>query len=669
MIEDEPSVDDVLESCVRYEWDRATGRFAPVAASHGRAAKPDRWQVEASGLVQDSQILESFMSTLSANADKIYGLRVNGAKLDTASSNLLCECLWQPGKFRNLVDLDYAYIRMSFASVARMCDTISPATKGGYCSIKRLVLTRMDLGHQSVAQIFAAVQGNIFLEELILNGNNCTDAAIPALAKTLKGSQNRFRLLGIGGNDLTEESMLVLGPVLAEHPYLQELELQGNTRLGDEGSDVLFKALRDNNVLEALNLSNCGLKEIPWAGRLRIMTSLSSLNLSQNKINDAGCQVLASALESCFCLRYLDLGHNVFGGRLCRGLGEALRVNRGLLQLSLSSNPMIFEVWNAICYGLMENKTLMRLDCTWCDLTLESAEKLIEALAVNDICDVLLDLNPLPDVLRMTPRLYRRVGLPPAVHIRSDAAGIALETSQAWRKGKIQEIINSKKALTVLKNSSVGEEELPLRVSEEGDADSVGTGAAESVTASVNVSPGAKNAKVLAKHRSIADELAISGFGGKMVLTVCYGRPSEVLGTVEVTHFTTYAMAKELIRPLVQAYLASLGKLSMAASLVESFTVLDPNGLQVEGNQLNVRTVWEEACVNNYTLLLRPGNWINLPSGDNSSSIDKEADEPDELDDGSIAEERDAFEREGLDPDAHGLNVPWYVQQESRKES
>jgi len=510
----------------------------------------------------------------------------------------------------------------------------------------------MDLGHKSTEQIFTSLQGNIFLEELVLNGNNCTDAAIPALVKMLRGSQNRFRLLGIGGNDITEESMSILGPVLAEHPYLRELELQGNP-LGDQGSDVLFKAIRDNNVLESLNLSNCDLKEIPWAGRLRIMTSLSNLNLSQNKINDSGCQVLASALESCFCLRYLDLGHNLFGGRLCRGLGEALRINRGLLQLSLSSNPMIFEVWNAICYGLMENRTLMRLDCTWCDLTLESAEKLTEALAVNNICDLLLDLNPLPDLLRMTPRLYRRPDQPPPIQICSEAAGIALETSQAWRKEKIEEIINSKTAMTVLK-SNVGSG-LGAPVAGAGDDVSVagGNSVAESISASVNISPGARIAKDLAKQRAAADELAISGFDGKMVLTVCYGRPSEVLGTVEVTHFTTYAMAKQVIRPLVQAYLASLGKLSMAESLVENFSVLDPSGLPVVGNQLNVRTVWEEASINDYTLLLRPGNWIDLRM-EGGKEID--IDEVDELDD----EERDALEREGVDNSVEGSGSAWY---------
>jgi hypothetical protein len=238
----------------------------------------------------------------------------------------------------------------------------------------------------------------------------------------------------------------------------------------------------------------------------------------------------------------------------------------------------------------------------------------------------------------MTPRLYRRPGLPPAIQIRADAAGIALESGQAWRKEKIEDILSSKRALTVLKSREIEGGGDDLRAENVGDDESLPVSAAgstlpESITASVNVSPGAKNAKELFKERAAADQLAITGFGGKMVLTVCYGRPSEVLGTIEVSHFTTYAMAKNLTRPLVEAYLASLGKLSMAEHLIDSFSVLDPDGMVVQGNQLGVRTVWEEASVNNYTLLLRPGNWIDLPRDEAEAENDEEdvfGDEEDE---------------------------------------
>jgi hypothetical protein len=659
---DEPTVDDVLEGCSRWE---LTDAGEIVRVEDAEAGDEAKWNVDASRLVDDNRMLSALMSALGgANADKVLALRINGSKLSEQSSNRLCDFLWKNGgAFGNLVEADYAYMRMSFESTAHMCETLRPASVSSFRPLKRIVLTRANLGYKNTEQVFTALFDNLFVEELILNGNNCTDAAIPALVRTLKGDQNRFKMLGLGDNSLTEAALVQLGPVLATHPHLQELELQGNPELGDAGSDALFKAIRDNNTLESLNLSNCGLKEVLWAGRLRIMTSLTNLNLSQNKISDKGCQVIASALEGCFCLRYLDLGYNMFGGRLCRGLGEALKLNRGLLQLSLSANPLIFEVWHNISYGLTHNRTLMRLDCTWCDLTFDAAEKLVESLAHNDICDLILDLNPLPDSLRTAPRLYRRAGMLPALPICPSAAGIALETGQTWRKERIRDILNSKRAVEVLREG--GWQGRDSSLAEPGDEDC--TVAAGSVSDSVNVSPGAKQAKDLARLREEADEQADSGFGGKMVLTVCYGRPSEVLGTIEVTHFTTYAAAKAIVRPLVQSYLASLGSLSMASSLLENFALLDPQGKEVLGAEQHVRTLWEEASVNNFTVLLRPANWVALPD---KSPGGENLDDDDELDEESAAfdggSERMDRSISVLDSSQNANPGPWYQRQSQR---
>lgn len=615
----EPTVDELIESCVRYAMDGEGNFVKDEEASRGY--DDNKWSLDASRLVQDDNLLAKLVAHLTANAERIYALRINGAKLDVASANRLCATLWNRGLFGNLVDADYAYMRMSFESGSLMCHALDRSVKGGCCRIKRLVLTRMELGYRGTDQLFNALCGNIFIEELVLNGNNCTDAALPALARALRNSQNRFKLLGIGGNDLTVEGMATLSGVLEQHRYLLEFELQGNP-LGDEGSDVLFKAIRDNTTLESLNLSNCGLKEVPWAGRLRIMTTLSNLNVSQNLIGDKGCQVLASALEGCFCLRYLDMSHNLFGGRLAMGLGEAIKVNKGLLQLRLSSNPMLIQVWNAIAFGLMHNNTLMRLDLTWCDLDMDAAAKINEALAVNEICDVITDLNPLPDVLRMTPRLYRHKGWPEARPIHPKAAGLSLEAGQAWRSGKIADIQLSKDALAVVKRA-----ELSFDAAADGDDETTGgasAGGGMSISASVNVSPGAYKAKLLAARVQGADEQAQSGFGGKMVLTICYGRPSEVLGTIEVTHFTTYAMSRDLVRPLVKSYLASLGSLSLMGALVENFCVLDPRGLPVQGNEARIRTIWDEAVTTDFTVTLRPGNWIDLPEGEEDDELDED---------------------------------------------
>jgi hypothetical protein len=91
----------------------------------------------------------------------------------------------------------------------------------------------------------------------------------------------------------------------------------------------------------------------------------------------------------------------------------------------------------------------------------------------------------------------------------------------------------------------------------------------------------------------------------------------------------------------------------MAEHLIDSFSVLDPDGQVVQGNQLGVRTVWEEASVHHYTLLLRPGNWIDLPRAEDGFENDEEEAFGDEEDEEML--------REGIRVEATS-GKSWYKQ-------
>jgi len=487
------------------------------------------------------------------------------------------------------------------------------------------------LGHAPVEQLFNALHGNAFMEELILTGNHCTDAAVPAMVKTLLGSQNRFKMLGLGDNDLTAAGIALLSTALGPHRFIRHLHLQGN-KFGDDGAEALFKALRDNVNIETLNLNACDLKECVWATTMRLMESLSTLSIAQNRIHDRGCQNLCAGVELALSLRHLDLSHNLIGGRLSTALGKVIKSNQGLQTLSLSSNTMHFDVWNSICYALMENATLMRLDLTWCDLSQEAAEKMHEALSVNNVCNVIFDLNALPSTLRQDPRKYSKKGLPEALQLEHTAAGASLVHGQLWRTSRLTEIKNSKAAVKVLR---LVEEEAKARgdvvVGQKNTLDIGGVGGdddateLESLSASVHVSPGGREAREMAAKQEQADFEAETLGGGVRVLYVCYGRDTDIIGTVTVNHHTTYAEAKEIIKPLVRSYLGSLGSLTMLDTLVENFAVLDANRVEVVGNERKVRTVWAEASVHGHKILLRPATWIDLPEG--KEGDDEEMDE------------------------------------------
>jgi hypothetical protein len=481
-------------------------------------------------------------------------------------------------------------------------------------------------------------------------------------------------------------------------------------------------------TLQVLNLCNCALEECTFAGDLRIMGCLAELNLSQNHISDKGVASLSDSLEACVCLRHLDLSNNYFGGKYAVKVGEMLEHNRGLLSLNLSSNCGIYQMWNSIAVGLMKNTTLMQLNLTMCDLTLQAGERIYEALSENKVCEVNLDLNALPDVLRLTPRKYRRDGLPRALKLARNAPGVALVTGQTWRKTRLNDIMVSKDAVKTLvrlqdpdereplnwdrgalenpptsasynadnaagggggeggdviapdtpprlENSVMGEPSLfggSLSLSAmkensrsiaegtlyvgspdkslleslvaggamdtdgtkdgkgkrrkkgggkkggngDGDGDESIAAASQhggSTIASADfVSVGARDQKAAQVLHQKLDNAAIDDNQGRLILSVCYGRASEQLGTIEVDVHTTYPEAKELITPLVREYLAALGNLKMTEILVRDFEVLDPDRRVVHGEKSTVRSVWTEACVNDHNLFVRPANWIGM---------------------------------------------------------
>jgi hypothetical protein len=671
-----------------------------------------RLDINDSNSLQDSLRLQMFLKQLKLYKDKIASIRINGILFTEAESELICSHVWEDtgimrkGKFPNLIDLDLSYLRISSKILPNINIILNP-TLSGYCPIKRLVLTQCRLGIEGTRILFKSLKYNVFIEELIINGNHCTDVCMDDITATLNSSANRFKLLSLGANDLTHESMSMLANSIKEHSYLKDLQLNNNPNIKDNGIDIIFTALRDNQLIENLNLSYCGLKKCSWAGKLRIMTSLAYLNLSQNEINDDGCLSLCDSLEKCVCLRHLDLSYNLLGDRLSIKLGVILKINQGLQTLNLSGNIMTYECWNSIAVGLCDNYTLLNLNLTMCDINLNIGEKLYECLIKNNIVTINMSMNPLPYILTVSPRLYSRKGLGKALCIDPNCAGTSLIRGQRWREGRLNELKIAKKSLVIIDElekqaktqeiERIEKEERKLKqkqtsqritgtgtgtdtgagettsmsmsMTEEinnngsdrdsnsdsdsedalsnklfssnrskfrkkGKSDSVlaelddaassaggsttgsigGVSASNTMTSSMLISLGANNALKSRKINKKLDDGAVNDNEGKLILSVCYGRESEILGTIEVKHNTTYPDSKKLIKPLIKEYLANLGTLEMAETLIRDFDVLDSNGSYVTGSASTVRTVWAEAAHNHHRLIVRPANWIKLPS-------------------------------------------------------
>jgi hypothetical protein len=206
---------------------------APAAADEG--LNQEEWQ---------NARVSRFLEDLNTHRQKIAALYISGLKFSHYNSERISRAVWEDtgikreGKFKFLVDVDLAFLRHSDFSIDSLYKVLSPAVSG-YCALKRIVLTQCRLGLNGVRTVVNATHNNIFVEELIISGNNCTDAVMPDIVQALKGSANRYHLLGMGSNGFSAESMKSFADAVRDHAYLKAIHLSGNP-IGDEGAGYVF---------------------------------------------------------------------------------------------------------------------------------------------------------------------------------------------------------------------------------------------------------------------------------------------------------------------------------------------------------------------------------------------------------------------------------------------
>eukprot|EP00058_Branchiostoma_floridae_P023821 XP_002609311.1 hypothetical protein BRAFLDRAFT_86771 [Branchiostoma floridae] len=110
-----------------------------------------------------------------------------------------------------------------------------------------------------------------------------------------------LRFLNLANTSLTEMSMDALRQALSHVPLLEELDLSRNRKIGDNGIIRLSEGLASTLRLKRLNLydmgmSDTGLHQLVQA--MKQLYNLRSLDLTLNKIGDAGCQLLVSILHA-----------------------------------------------------------------------------------------------------------------------------------------------------------------------------------------------------------------------------------------------------------------------------------------------------------------------------------------------------------------------------------
>lgn len=248
--------------------------------------------------------------------------------------------------------------------------------------IRRNVTTELKLQHQGIGDKMAillakSLKDMPYLMKADLRCNRLTDAGLLPLLEALADNES-VRDVNIGGNKLGGKTLDCLVDTLSEPKCLWKALSLPNVQLTDEQCQRLVVTLKTNTTLTELNLQENLIARDAFANQESAGTAalaellesakcrLQKLNIGWNFVRLNSAQVLGASLRTNCSLTLLDLSHNKLGDAGAYQLANSLRYNRHLNELRLGHTAI------SSCAGKCDNSCVLSLHCATdmpCDCT------------------------------------------------------------------------------------------------------------------------------------------------------------------------------------------------------------------------------------------------------------------------------------------------------------
>lgn len=256
----------------------------------------------------------------------------------------------------NVVILNLSHNSIGHKGAKAISDVIDILTK-----LRMLDLSDNHIGDEGAKSIGRMVSQNQSILELNLASNRIGAKGAGAFCECLQ-LNHTLMSLSLNSNDIGEQGMRQLSIALATNVTLKELMLN---------STNTFRYIRNisyiliHHSLTCLHLSDNSIGERvrELFDALQRTTTLHTLDLSFNKINDSAVVVIAEVLRTNQSIMKLDLSNNQIG-KGSRALLESLNFNGNIMELNLSFNRL-----GDCHYELMSNNVgLLSLDLSHNDI-------------------------------------------------------------------------------------------------------------------------------------------------------------------------------------------------------------------------------------------------------------------------------------------------------------